>query len=95
MIGDTPIHRKTFLEMSEEEQIVFIQQLQKRRLESVNAYTEVKEAKRKVEIEKLKVKLEKKLAAFEKCNDKCEKYIKELTEKANELKMLKMQIDLM
>lgn len=95
MIGDTPIHRKTFLEMSEEEQIVFIQQLQKRRLESVNAYTEVKEAKRKVEIEKLKVKLEKKLAAFEKCNAQCEKYLTQLTEKANELKMLKMQIDLM
>ena len=95
MIGDTPIHRKTFLEMSDEEQILFIQQLQKRRLESVNAYTEVKEAKRKVEIEKLKVKLEKKLAAFEKCNAQCEKYLTQLTEKANELKMLKLQIDIM
>lgn len=95
MQGDTPIHRKTFLEMSDEEQILFIQQLQKRRLESVNTYTEIKEAKRKVELEKLNAKLEKKLAAFEKCNAKCEKYLSELTEKANELKMLKLQIDIL
>jgi hypothetical protein len=94
MQGDTPIHRKTFLEMSDEEQILFIQQLQKRRLESVNTYTEIKEAKRKVELEKLNTKLEKKLAAFEKCNAQCEKYLNQLTEKANELKMLKLQIDI-
>ena len=94
MQGDTPIHRKTFLEMSDEEQILFIQQLQKRRLESVNTYTEIKEAKRKVELEKLNAKLEKKLAAFEKCNAQCEKYLNQLTEKANELKMLKLQIDI-
>ena len=94
MQGDTPIHRKTFLEMSDEEQILFIQQLQKRRLESVNTYTEIKEAKRKVELEKLNAKLEKKLAAFEKCNIQCEKYLTQLTEKANELKMLKLQIDI-
>lgn len=95
MQGDTPIHRKTFLEMTDEEQIVFIKELQKRRLESVNAYTEVKEAKRKVELDKMNAKLDKKLAAFEKLNAQCEKYLTQLTEKANELKMLKMKIDLM
>lgn len=95
MNGDTPIHRKTFLEMSEDEQNIFIQQLQNRRLQSVNAYTEVKEAKRRVELEKLNNKLDKKLATFEKLNQQCEKYLDKLAEKANELKMIKMEIDLM
>lgn len=94
MQGDTPIHRKTFLEMSDEEQIVFIENLQKRRLEPVNTYLEIKEAKRKVELEKLNAKLDKKLAAFEKCNAQCEKYLQQLSEKANELKMIKLQIDM-
>lgn len=95
MQGDTPIHRKTFLEMTDEEQTLFIQQLQNRRLESVNAYTEIKEAKRRVELDKMNAKLDKKLASFEKLNAQCEKYLTQLTEKANELKMLKLQIDLM
>lgn len=94
MQGDTPIHRKTFLEMSDEEQIIFIKQLRNRRLDSVNAYLEVKEAKRRAELEKLNNKLDKKLAAFEKCNAQCEKYLTQLTERANELKMIKMQIDM-
>lgn len=94
MQGDTPIHRKTFLEMSDDEQIIFIENLQKRRLEPVNTYLEIKEAKRKVELEKLNAKLDKKLAAFEKCNAQCEKYLQQLSEKANELKMIKLQIDM-
>lgn len=94
MQGDTPIHRKTFLEMSDEEQIVFIENLQKRRLEPVNTYLEIKEAKRKANLEKLNAKLDKKLAAFEKCNAQCEKYLQQLSEKANELKMIKLEIDM-
>lgn len=94
MQGDTPIHRKTFLEMSDDEQIVFIENLQKRRLEPVNTYLEIKEAKRKANLEKLNVKLDKKLAAFEKCNAQCEKYLQQLAEKANELRMIKLEIDM-
>ncbi len=94
MQGDTPIHRKTFLEMTDEEQIVFIKQLQDRRLKSVNDYLEVKEAKRHVTLEKLNKKLETKLKAFEKCNEQCEKVLEKLAQKANELKMLKLEIDL-
>lgn len=94
MQGDTPIHRKTFLEMTDEEQIVFIEELQKRRLEPVNTYLEVKELKRQANLEKLNAKLDKKLAAFEKCNAQCEKYLQQLSDKANELRMIKLEIEM-
>lgn len=46
MEGDTPIHRKTFLEMTEPEQIVFLEQLRERRLEPINTYNDIIEAKK-------------------------------------------------
>ena len=94
MQGDTPIHRKTFLEMSEDEQLQFITQLRERRLHPINTYKEIREAKRAEKITKLTAKLDKELAMFEKCNGKVEKYLNELQDRANKLRTLKIQIDL-
>ena len=59
MNGDTPIHRKTFLEMTDEEQVAFISALRERRLAPINTYNEVKEANRQKRIGKLNEKIEK------------------------------------
>lgn len=93
MEGDTPIHRKTFLEMTEPEQIVFLEQLREKRLEPINTYNDIIEAKKQKQIAKLNTKQEKELAQFEKCLEKVDKYLEELSNRANKLRMIKMQLE--
>lgn len=94
MNGDTPIHRKTFLEMTDEEQVAFISALRERRLAPINTYNEVKEANRQKRIGKLNEKIEKELAQFEKSLAKVDKYLDELQDRSNKLRTLKIQLDL-
>lgn len=93
MEGDTPIHRKTFLEMTETEQLVFLEQLREKRLEPINTYNDIIEAKKQKQIAKLNTKQEAELARFEKCLAKVDKYLDELAERANKLRMIKMQLE--
>ena len=93
MNGDTPIHRKTFIEMSEAEQLVFLEQLRERRLAPINTYNDIIEAKKQKQFLKLNTKMEKELAQFEKCLEKCNKYLDDLSNRANKLRMLKMQLE--
>ena len=93
MNGDTPIHRKTFLEMTEAEQLVFLEQLRERRLAPINTYNDIIEAKKQKQLSKLNIKLEKELVQFEKCLEKCNKYLDDLSDRANKLRMLKLQLE--
>lgn len=95
MNGDTPIKRKTFLEMTKEEQFFFIKNKQDKRLEAYSIYNEVKLAKLKAKSDKLNEKLQKKLLAFMKLNENCDKQLQKLSEKANELNMIKLEIELL
>ena len=94
MQGDTPIHRKTFLEMNELEQIEFIKELRDRRLSPINIYNEVKQALQAKKQEQLNKKFEKEVASFEKCLEKVNKYLDELQSKANKLRIIKIQLDI-
>lgn len=94
MQGDTPIKRKTFLEMNEVEQIAFIEALRERRLSPINTYNEIKEANRQKKLSKLQTKLDKELEMFEKCLTKVDKYLEELKDRSNKLRTLKIQLDI-
>ena len=93
MNGDTPIHRKTYLEMTDAEQIAFIEALRERRLSPINTYNEIKEACRQRKMSKLQTKLDKELEMFEKCLSKVNKYLDELTNRSNKLRTIKIQLD--
>ena len=94
MQGDTPIHRKTFLEMTDAEQTAFIEALRNRRLHPINTYKEIREAAKAKTVEKLSLKIEKELSMFEKDLEKTEKALEKLAERANKLRTLKIQLDL-
>lgn len=94
MNGDTPIKRKTFLEMTEIEQIAFTEEIRKRRMTIVNAYQEIKKAKYEKQLTKLQAKLDKECEMFEKCNAKIEKLLTELESRATKIKILKVQLEI-
>ena len=78
MQGDTPIKRKTFLEMSDEEQTAFIEALRDRRLHPINTYKEVREAAKAKIVAKLTTKIEKELSMFEKDLEKQKDIVKDI-----------------
>lgn len=94
MQGDTPIKRKTFLEMSDEEQTAFIEALRDRRLHPINTYKEVREAAKAKIVAKLSTKIEKELSMFEKDLEKVNKALDNLSNRANKLRTLKIQLDI-
>ena len=94
MDRDTPIHRVTFLEMTDEEQIAFIEQIRARRTEPLSVYQEMINAKKEARLEKLNVQFEKAKIAFEKELAGFDKKVESLIKKANKLKQLKIEIDL-
>ena len=94
MQGDTPIKRKTFLEMSDEEQTAFIEALRDRRLHPINTYKEVREAAKAKIVAKLSAKIEKELSMFEKDLEKVNKALDNLSNRANKLRTLKIQLDI-
>lgn len=94
MEGDTPIKRKTFLEMTEAEQIAFTEALRDRRMNPINSYKEVYEALKLKKETKLKAKIEKEIAGFDKCLERVNKYLDDLENRANKLKMLKIQLEI-
>lgn len=94
MQGDTPIHRKTFLEMNEVEQTEFITALRERRLSPINTYNEVLKTLHKKKQIKLKEKLDKELKMFDKCLARVDKYLDELQDRSNKLRAIKIQLDL-
>lgn len=93
MNGDTPIHRKTFLEMTSEEQELFIKELRDRRMSPINSYNAIQEAKKAVKMDKIKTKIDKKLSAFEKCLNKCDKDLQTLQKLGEELNLLKIELE--
>lgn len=94
MNGDTPIKRKTFLEMSDAEQFAFIEALRERRMAPVSIYKEVQKAIHDKKQSKLKTQLEKQLEMFKKCLARCEKSLDDLQDRANKIQTLKIQIDI-
>ena len=94
MNGDTPIKRKTFLEMTDAEQFAFIEALRERRMAPVSVYKEVQKAIHDKKQSKLKAQLEKQLEMFEKCLARCEKCLDDLQDRANKIQTLKIQIDI-
>lgn len=94
MQGDTPIKRKTFLEMNEVEQVAFIEALRERRMSPINTYNEIKEACRQKKLSKLQAKLDKEIEMFEKCLAKVDKNLADLENRSNKLRALKIQLDL-
>lgn len=94
MQGDTPIHRKTFLEMNEVEQTEFISALRDRRLSPINTYNEILKALHEKKQTKLKEKLDKELKLFDKCLVRVDKYLDELQDRSNKLRAIKIQLDL-
>lgn len=94
MQGDTPIHRKTFLEMNEVEQTEFISALRNRRLQPINTYNEIKKALYEKKQTKIKEKLDKELVMFDRCLSRVEKYLNELQDRSNKLRALKIQLDI-
>lgn len=94
MQGDTPIHRKTFLEMNEVEQTEFITALRDRRLSPINTYNEILKAAYEKKQTKLKEKLDKELKLFDKCLARVDKYLDELQDRSNKLRAIKIQLDI-
>lgn len=94
MQGDTPIKRKTFLEMSDAEQYSFIEALRERRMAPIAIYEEIREANKQKKIAKLNQQIEKQLVMFEKCLTQCNKKLDELQNRANKLQGLKIQLDI-
>lgn len=94
MERDTPIHRVTFLEMSEDEQIKFIENIRNRRTEPLAIYQEVIALKKQAKLEKLNIQFNKAKIAFEKELEGFDKKVENLIKKANKLKQLKIEIDL-
>lgn len=94
MEGDTPIKRKTFLEMTDAEQTAFIEALRERRLHPINTYKEVREAAKAKTVAKLSAKIEKELEMFEKDLEKVNKALDKLSDRANKLRTLKIQLDI-
>lgn len=94
MNGDTPIKRKTFLEMTDAEQFAFIEALRERRMAPVSIYKEVQKAIHDKKQSKLKAQLERQLEMFEKCLARCEKCLDDLQDRANKIQTLKIQIDI-
>ena len=94
MQGDTPIHRKTFLEMNEVEQTEFITALRERRLSPINTYQEILKTLHEKKQTKIKEKLDKELIAFDKCLARVDKYLDDLQNRANKLRALKIQLDI-
>ena len=94
MNGDTPIKRKTFLEMTDAEQFAFIEALRERRMAPVSIYKEVQKAIHDKKQSKLKAQLEKQLEMFEKCLARCENCLDDLQDRANKIQTLKIQIDI-
>lgn len=93
MQGDTPIKRKTFLEMSDAEQYAFIEALRERRMAPITTYKEIREAAKQKKISKLQQQLDKQLEMFEKCLAQCNKKLDELQDRANKLQAIKIQLD--
>lgn len=94
MQGDTPIKRKTFLEMSDTEQYAFIEALRERRMAPIALYEEIREAAKQKKISKLQQQLDKQIQMFEKCLAQCNKKLDELQDRANKLRGIKIQLDL-
>lgn len=94
MDGDTPIKRKTFLEMTEAEQYAFVEDLRNKRLEPVSIYKEIQEAIKQKRQTKLQQQIQKQLEMFEKCLARCDKSLDELQNRANKLQTLKIQLDI-
>ena len=94
MERDTPIHRVTFLEMSEDEQIKFIENIRNRRTEPLAIYQEAIALKKQAKLEKLNTQFDKAKIAFEKELAGFDKKVESLIKKANKLKQLKIEIDL-
>ena len=94
MNGDTPIKRKTFLEMNEVEQYAFVEALRERRMAPVAIYNEIKEAARIKKQSKLQQQLDKQLEMFEKCLTRCNKSLDELQDRANKIQTIKLQLDI-
>lgn len=94
MEGDTPIKRKTFLEMTELEQIAFTDALRRRRLEPINAYNEAVNVLRLKKESKIRDKLAKEIKMFEKCLEACNKKLDELENRSNKIKTLKIQLEI-
>ena len=70
MERDTPIHRVTFLEMSEQEQVKFVEHLRELRQKPLTIYNEVMAAKKAAKNAKLQVQFDKAKQAFDKAFDR-------------------------
>ena len=94
MNGDTPIHRKTYLEMSDDEQIAFINEIRNKRNAPIQIYQKELAAKREAKLEKLNIAFEKAKTAFEKELDGFDKKVENLIKKANKLKQINIEINM-
>lgn len=94
MDKDTPIHRITFLEMSEQEQIKFVEHLRELRQQPLTMFNEIMAAKRDAKNAKLKTQFEKAKQALEKALESFDKKYEDIIKKINKLKELKIEIDL-
>lgn len=94
MEKDTPIHRVTFLEMSDEEQVKFIQQLRDRRQKPLSMFNEILQAKKEAKNIKLKTQFDKLKQALEKDFEQYDKKYEAIIKKINKLKEIQIEIDL-
>ena len=94
MQGDTPIHRKTYLEMTDDEQIAFITEIRNKRNTPISIYQEEIAAKKQAKLEKLNIAFEKAKVAFEKELEGFDKKVENLIKKANKLKQINIEINM-
>ena len=94
MLNDTPIHRVTFLEMTEDEQIEFIKEIREKRNEPLRIYNEAIAIKKEAKAEKLNEKFKKAKEMFEKELAQFDKKTESLIKRANVLKQLKIEIEM-
>lgn len=94
MQGDTPIHRKTYLEMTDDEQIAFIRSIREKRNTPISIYQEEIAAKKEAKMEKLNIAFQKAKESFEKELAGFDKKVENLIKKANKLKQINIEINM-
>lgn len=94
MERDTPIHKVTFLEMSDQEQVKFVEHLRDLRQKPLTIYNEVMAAKKAAKNAKLQIQFDKAKQAFDKALELFDKKYEDVVKKANKLKELQIEIDL-
>lgn len=89
---DTPIHRATLRELTHEQLVVLIQEMQERRMRAQTAYEDAQAAKKAIKDEKDKLLYEKRLEQIFKSMESADKALEKVSKYLVEVQALRLTI---